>query len=1437
MIHLHLHTSRGSLLDSILEVDEAVNFAKDNNQEAMAITDHGTMFNYVDFYKECKNKNIKPIIGCEVYEVDNMLEKNDTKENKQPRYHLILLAKNEKGLKNLYKIVSEAYIKGFYTKPRIDLDFIENNNLGNGIICLTACMVGRFSRIMEGKENKYDAKSYTDKLKKIFDYVALEIQSHPNEYQLMLNKKIVDFALKNNMPYVVTTDAHMLKNNQLDTHSIFVKIGSEREVGESYEGCYLQTDNEIHNYLDDSLSKEIVNKAINETHNIASMIEDIDIGLNKGNFMPKIECPKQFKNNFEYFISIIKENFDKKFNYLNEKEKEIRRERLKMEIPILKKLDYIDYFLMLLMLTKEAKKRKIPLGYSRGSGANCLTLFVLGVTQIDSVRWNLDFSRFANLGRTSVADYDMDISKKRRREMVSVSEDLFGKEKVAPICTFNMLSTKVAIKDIGKVLDEKGIYKIPYSIRDEVSKLIPTIKTLNDLGEEEEKETLLKDVLLTNPRLKEINDMYPLWFKYVMELEGKPKSLGRHACFVENELVYTKEGYKKIKDVEVGEKVITHNNKFMPVVDIMKRKSKTCIISTYGSLPIETTESHRFYVRKRKNVRFRKYEDCPQWVSAKDIKKGDVIGFVINKNNLINKNYNYKLPFDNKNFWWIIGRYIGDGWTEEPKGRNEKRFIICCDKNTDEELNDIIKKINGLFDYRYEETRTTYKIHIKSRDLFNYVKQFGKYAYGKHLTNDILDLPIDLLESFLDGYISADGNIDKNGFYGFKTVSKELAIGLSQCIAKVYHRHCSFSILKPKDEIIEGRLVHSKEKYYVRFSKYKREKEKSFYEDGYIWTSFKGINRLKEEKDVYNLTVLNDSSYTINNLIVHNCGTIIAPSKLIDFCPLCLDTDGNQMLQLEMHNAMDDLGLCKMDFLGLKNLDIIDECLKNSNMSWEDVDINHINLDDKKVFDEVYKHGNTIGVFQMESAEAVKLCIEAETDNIEDVIAINAFNRPGTKAGFPTYVQNKKHPEQATILHEDLRSIFGTTYLVLLYQEQALQLFRLAGFPEKEVDNARRAIGKKKKDVMEGLKVDFSKGLKERNWNSNQINEIWLLMLKQAEYSFNRGHSVSYGLLSYLTAYLKTYHPIEFMTACLNVEFGNTGKTGILINECKRMEIEVCPPDINKSLSYYTPSENKILYGLNPIKGVGLEASEFLIKNRPYNNLNDFLSKVIIKNSPVDKTAIISLIKSGAVPTKNKNKTLKKYALYMFKEPEYKEVKTLPTKTILKEKWDIDTDIIKNKEERLKIYNDKKKTLYYKQLEERKNKYLEEFKNKYVSNEEMYEFETLSMFLTTNPFKDISDKLLTKFSEIKEKGDCVILSSIVDIKRKKDKRNNQFAYLDLYTCEGIVEGICWASSYSKYQQFIKKGNHIAILGEKQGDKLIVKKIKSYEQWLKDVNLK
>ena len=528
-INLHVHSAQGSLLDSILTTEQIVNYAKQNEQIAVGLSDHGTMHASLNLVNDCYKAGIKPITACEIYECDNHLE-----QNQEDKYnHLLLIAATTDGLHNLYKIVSEGYVHGFYRKPRVSIKWIKDNNLGDGIICLTASQAGRISRCLES--GSYDeAEKFISLLKNTFYYTVLEIQSHPTEQQFKCNSLILDFANKIGMNYCITSDAHMEKADQLDTHSIFVSISQDRDTGESYVGCHLQNDEDVFNYLGQWASKDVIQKGIDETVRIANMIdENIDYEMNKGTVMPHAHIPEGYDIE-SYFRYLVYSTFDEKFGDMSKEEQQKRRNRIEMEIPVLKELDFLNYLLIQHEFCNECDKRGIPRGYSRGSAANCLCVFMLGITQIDSVRWDLDFSRFANIGRKgSVADIDLDISKSRRQEAIKVLCDIFGSDHVAPMATFNTLSTKVAIRDIGKVLDEKDDSpyhnKIPYSVRNDIAKMIPTVKTLNDLGEEEEKETLLKDLVGKNEKLDKYYKQFPLLFKYVMALEGLPKSRGRHA--------------------------------------------------------------------------------------------------------------------------------------------------------------------------------------------------------------------------------------------------------------------------------------------------------------------------------------------------------------------------------------------------------------------------------------------------------------------------------------------------------------------------------------------------------------------------------------------------------------------------------------------------------------------------------------------------------------------------------------------------------------------------------------------------------------------------------------------------------------------------------------------------------------------------------------------
>ncbi len=438
----------------------------------------------------------------------------------------------------------------------------------------------------------------------------------------------------------------------------------------------------------------------------------------------------------------------------------------------------------------------------------------------------------------------------------------------------------------------------------------------------------------------------------------------------------------------------------------------------------------------------------------------------------------------------------------------------------------------------------------------------------------------------------------------------------------------------------------------------------------------------------------------------------------------------------------------------------------------------------------------------------------------------------GTKDQFPDYCNNKLHPEQAKLIHPDLGEIFKTTNMILLYQEQALQLFRYADFPENEVDNARRAIGKKKIDVMAKLEVQFKQNLTSKGWTTEQQNAIWDLILLQTGYSFNRGHSVSYGLLSYLTAYLKYHYPVEFMTACMNIKADNISKLGILINECYNLDIEILPPDINQSRKDFTAfaKDRKIRFGLLAIKGLGLSLILPTLENRPYNDFHDFLDR-----SGATSKVVINYIKAGCFGA-NKRELLLDYFDYTYPEKNFKPVKTIPKAEILLSDWGIIKGDRTNKDESLiREYNNKRKEKFDKEFKEKYDKKLEAFQEKYMQDEYMWEFDTLSMFITNNPLKEMSH-YVTDWDLVKDGEEPCILAVIIDIKRKKDKNGNVFAYLDLYTVNGIIEAIAWSSKYKKYSDLIQKGRAISILGRKNEGKIFVNEIKSFEQWKIDRNI-
>ncbi|MEK7481777.1 MAG: DNA polymerase III subunit alpha, partial [Patescibacteria group bacterium] len=366
---------------------------------------------------------------------------------------------------------------------------------------------------------------------------------------------------------------------------------------------------------------------------------------------------------------------------------------------------------------------------------------------------------------------------------------------------------------------------------------------------------------------------------------------------------------------------------------------------------------------------------------------------------------------------------------------------------------------------------------------------------------------------------------------------------------------------------------------------------------------------------------------------VHACGVVISKEPLINFAPLQRAPQNPDIVitQFEMH-AIEDLGLLKMDFLGLKNLTIIEETIRLiKEIKGEEINISQIPLDDKKTF-ELLQKAETISVFQLESDGMRRYLKELKPTEFEDIIAMVSLYRPGPMELIPQYVKRKHGREKISYLHPKLEKILKNTYGIGIYQEQMMEIARdLAGFTLPEADILRKAIGKKIKKLLDSQKEKLIEGMKKNGIAQKTAEEIWELFPPFAKYGFNRSHAACYAMIGYQTAYLKAHYPIEFVTSLFNAEKGDVERIAFLIEEAKKLNIKVLAPDINKSFVDFVPEENNIRFGLLAIKNVGAAIVEAIINEKmkagPFKDFADFLNRVLHKD--LNKKSLESMIKAG----------------------------------------------------------------------------------------------------------------------------------------------------------------------------------------------------------------
>ena len=870
--HLHVHTEY-SLLDGSNKIKEYVKRVKELGMDSAAITDHGVMYGVIDFYRAAKEAGIKPILGCEVYVAPNSRFDKELTGGDDRYYHLVLLAENNTGYANLMKIVSKGFTEGYYYKPRVDMEIL--NRYHEGIIALSACLAGEVARnIQKGliDEAKKAALKYQECFGK--GNFFLELQDHGIPAQHTVNTALLSISKELDIPLVATNDVHYTYREDEKPHDILLCIQTGKKLADEdrmrYEGgqYYVKSEEEMKGLFPYAW------EAVENTQSIADRCNvEIEFGVTK---LPHFEVPEGYDS----------------WGYLNKlcddgrypEDDGTLRERLDYELGIIKRMGYVDYFLIVWDFINYAKSNDIMVGPGRGSAAGSIVSYCLKITNIDPIKYNLLFERFLNPERVSMPDIDIDFCFERRQEVIDYVGRKYGSEKVVQIVTFGTMAAKGVIRDVGRVMD------LPYSYVDGIAKMIP-----NELN------VTIDRALQANPELRKL--------------------------------------YESDEQVKV--------------------------------------------------------------------------------------------------------------------------------------LIDMSKRLEGL------------------------------------------------------------------------------------------PRHTS----------------------------------------------------------------------------MHAAGVVICPESADEFVPLSRGSDGCITTQFTM-TTLEELGLLKMDFLGLRTLTVIQNAVrlveKDTGVK---LDMDNVDFNDKAVLDSIGT-GRTDGVFQVESGGMKNFMKELKPQNLEDIIAGISLYRPGPMDFIPRYIKGKNNAASITYLCPQLKPILEPTYGCIVYQEQVMQIVRdLGGYTMGRSDLVRRAMSKKKQSVMEKERANFIYGNEEEGVPgcvSNGISAevagtIYEEMMDFAKYAFNKSHAACYAVVSYQTAYLKYYYPVEFMAALLTSVIDNPGKVSEYILTCRSMGIKILPPDINEGEAGFSVSGGSIRYALTAIKGVGRPVIDQVTAEReargPFLSIQDFVTRMA--DSEVNKRTVENFIKSG----------------------------------------------------------------------------------------------------------------------------------------------------------------------------------------------------------------
>lgn len=507
--HLHVHTQY-SILDGAANISTLIKKTKDLGMDALAITDHGNMFGVLKFFNEAKKQDIKPILGCEVYVAKkSRYDKNGTLD--RSGHHLILLAKNLIGYKNLSRIVSLGYLEGFYYTPRVDKEILKEYS--EGLIATSACLGGELPQSIMNKDDEHVLSVIEEFIDIFGDDYYMELQSHGHKEQKSVNEKIIELAKKLNRKVIATNDVHFVNKEDFDAHRILICLNTGKDLddvsGMHYTGNeYLKSPNEMANLFKDNPG------ALSNTREIVDKIEEYEITTKKI-VLPSFPLPDEFTSEDDYLRHLTYDGAKKLYPELSQEV----TERLDFELKVIKEMGFPGYFLIVQDFIAEARRLGVFVGPGRGSAAGSAVAYCTGITNIDPIKYNLLFERFLNPDRISMPDIDIDFDDEGREAVLNYVINKYGEKRVAQIVTFGTMAAKLAIRDVARVL------KLPLLEADRLAKLVPDRPGIT-LSKAYKEVKELSDIKLKG------SDLAKKTLTFAQTLEGSARHTGTHACGV-----------------------------------------------------------------------------------------------------------------------------------------------------------------------------------------------------------------------------------------------------------------------------------------------------------------------------------------------------------------------------------------------------------------------------------------------------------------------------------------------------------------------------------------------------------------------------------------------------------------------------------------------------------------------------------------------------------------------------------------------------------------------------------------------------------------------------------------------------------------------------------------------------------------------------------------